>query len=680
MSAYAALQKMTDRSELHYGVGGASDDNDNENETLGYVRNTSDEEDEEPEPEVPITTTVTPNFIRTPSVGPRINNFISFSNFLPNDDNFLIFQDHIIIGLKANEYILINGQCQMTIQRGAIMINTGHYVYAHPERSIRIISSPSQALPIVSSTQVVDRNGLVDTKTEENKHLFSSDYKSVVRLDTFYTGLEKIGSYHPPFKRFFFNSLTNDDETSNEYERLFKTYSFEIILRDQGAIGLSIEKLWLDQIQSLIRDTQEDLLPKTIMIIGNKNSGKSTLSKTLLNSLILLNQSTVSYLDLDPGQSEFSIPYCLSLTNHSKPIIGINIPNHTDDEERISYYYGFTTPQSQPSRYISIIKTLFDEYNHLYKPKGNHLIINTPGWIKGYGKEILNELTSFINPDQLILLSNSLDIESVDNTDNLSGLTYQNSRCFQGIYQTSKYSPSQLRMFNKLAYFHQVGKMKFDFDSHILLHSPLKVSYKTTTSPQDFKGVDMVSVLNYDTGLNFELNDLVSMVEASIMGLYLIDHEYFASFETILKKLDEYRHLPQYLNSTDYFDVIDYGSQNNIFMGLCMVHSINTKDHFFNLYLHDEMKKKLKVRMAEKNYKLLLVKGDGDIPSPELLMTDMLLKQQDDIKKLSKRRKKNPDASDKDVMKIPYVTFENKSKFGGTWKTRRNVMRRSHQR
>lgn len=679
MSAYAAMQKMSGVSSVLYG---ASEDSDNEkeNETIGYLRNSSDEEVEETEiPTIP-TTTPTLNIIRTPSIVPRVNNFICESNFIPNDDNFIVFHDHIIIGLKANEYILINGQCKMTIQRGAILINTGHYVFAHPDNCVPIIASQSQSLPIISSTQVVDRSGIKDTKTEENIHLFSSNYKSVIKLETFYTGLEKIGAYHPPFKRFFYSNSIGEDDELTEYERLFKTYSFEVVLRDRGCIGISIEKLWLNQIQLLIADLNEDLVPKIIMIIGNKNSGKSTLSKTLLNSLILENQNAVSYLDLDPGQSEFSIPYCLSLTNHTKPIIGMNIPKASKDEDSISHYYGFTTPQSQPSQYVSIIKALFQEYERTFKPRGNHLIINTPGWIKGYGKELLHELTAFINPNQLILLSNNTDSDNMDNSDNLNGLTFQNSRCFQGIYQTSKYSPFQLRMFNKLSYFHQTADLKFDFNSHILLCSPLKISYETANSPKDFKGINMISVLNYDTELNFELTDLLSMIDSSIMGLYLIDHEYYSSLRSSIKKLADCHYLPQYLNSTDYISLINYSSSYNVFMGLCMVHSINTTDEYFNIYLPNNSLIQLTQMMTKQDYKLLLVKGDGDIPSPELLMSDMLLRQQDDIKKLNKRRKKNPNVDDEDVLKIPYVTFENKNKIGGIWKTRRNVMRRSHQR
>lgn len=115
-------------------------------------------------------------------------------------------------------------------------------------------------------------------------------------------------------------------------------------------------------------------------------------------------------------------------------------------------------------------------------------------------------------------------------------------------------------------------------------------------------------------------------------------------------------------------------------MGLCMVHSINTKDEFFNIYLPGHNQHRLTEMITKRDYKMLLVKGDGDIPSPDLLMFDMLLKQQEDLKRLNKKRKKNPNVDDKDVLKIPYVTFENKNKIGGIWKTRRNVMRRSHQR
>lgn len=79
-----------------------------------------------------------------------------------------------------------------------------------------------------------------------------------------------------------------------------------------------------------------------------------------------------------------------------------------------------------------MIEELFNHYQTKFSQR-NHLIINTPGWVKGYGKELLNQITKIINPDKLILLSNNLNQEYPDNANilqdfNLSIIIY-NSWC-----------------------------------------------------------------------------------------------------------------------------------------------------------------------------------------------------------------------------------------------------------
>ncbi|CUM64495.1 uncharacterized protein PRCAT00002100001 [Priceomyces carsonii] len=564
------------------------------------------------------------------------------SNFTPNDDNVIVDADNIIVGLKVNEYILLNGQCTLTIQRGAILINKKHYLHAG-DTGYDIICSTAQALPIISSTQVLDRTSIKDTKTKENLHLFSSDYKSVVKLQNFYTGLQDIGKYYSPFKNMFHSNIIEED--LSEFEKLFQTYSFEIILR-HGFNGLDIGKTWSTGLDNLLnnmdsQDAECHTDSQVIMVIGNKNSGKSTLTKTIANELILNRQRIVSFLDLDPGQSEFSVPYCLSLTTISKPIFGLAFPNTENN-----CYYGFNTPQIHPGRYVAIAKSLIETFFKYYKPKGYHLVINTPGWIKGYGKELLTEITSLANPDQLITLGGN----------GIEDLTFKNHMEFPGIFQTSKYSPSQLRTFNKLTYFHQLdndGSLRFSFENHLLVQSPLRLSYETLSPLQ---GINLVSVLGYDIGISFDIKDLLLMIDSSIMSLYVIEEEVFSTIESL--KVG-YENFPRYLN----YKQLDELTESK-FIGLCMIHSINQEEQYFNLYLPPQPLKELKYHLLN-NYKLLLIKGDGEIPTTEMLNDDIVFAYYK-----AKKKNKNP--------KIPYISWENQNRVGGIWKVRRNVMRRSH--
>lgn len=680
MSAFAALKSLDSMASI------LQDDVDDSDQIIGYLKNSSDDDvDEDVDEEDVIREGARSNPLPTVSPVPqfkRPGGFIPIfeSNFTPNEDNFLVNNSgkEIIIGLKQGEYLVVNGQADLKIQRGAILINNCHYHYAHPDHSYRIIASQSQSLPIIASAQVLDRScGILDSKTVDNEHLFHSDYKSVITLSSLETGLEDIGKYCPPLKRFFYNK--NDEEQvqlessisflNHPDVEYLRNFSFEIVLDNKGMTGLSLDRSWVNKIKELSRYDENDTSSTITLVIGNKNSGKSTFSKSLLNNFFVDGNREVSYLDLDPGQSEFSDPYCLSISSYKRPIFGINIDK--GNKHGLTEYYGFTSPQLQPNLYLAIIKKLFRFYQE--HQSGNHLIINTPGWIKGLGKELLESITIYINPTHLVYL-NGLGIlleSNVEADATLEGLTFQNLHVLPGMYQVSKYSPAQLRTFNKLIYFHKnesTTSPSYNFNSHLLHTAPIKISYQTDPNDHNFSGVNAVSVSNFDVSLQFDHNDLLLMVDSSIAGIYLIENEQFFS-----NKFQLGAKLPLYINSTDFFnETVSHGSY--LFMGLCMIHSVNKEKQYFNVYFPEgKVVIKLKEMIKVGGYKLVLVKGDGDIPSQEILMPELVQQQISSLKKLKKSN-----SNVQDMKKMPYVSFIAGNKVGGVWKIRRNIMRRSH--
>lgn len=687
MSAFAALRDLGVSSLM------SSRGSDEEDGPIMYQQNTSDEEEQSDQEAQetqdsgslkPVSlmgsrsnsTSVLPSPV-TQGRRPVPASFVYESKFTPNCDNLVVMDDHVIIGLKPHEYIVLNGQAKLTIQRGAVLVNNCHYFFAHPDKTYEVLATQSQSLPVIASTQVLDRSsGIEDTKTAENEHLFNSDYKSVIVLEDYHTGLEDIGLYSPPLKRFFYN-LEVEEAEGVEASIGFALpnqpvipldFSFEVLLQNKGLTGLYIDRTWRDKVNEL--NMMED--PSVTMVIGNKNSGKSTFAKALLNGFVSKN-APVLYLDLDPGQSEFSMPYCMSLTSVDREVLGINIPLSVIDDSTAttSLYYGFTTPQLQPTRYLEIVKALWQVYDQVHRPRGSHLIINTPGWIKGFGKQLLDEITALARPDSLVYLTSSGILDPTDET--LDALTYSQVHTLPGMYQVSKYSPAQLRTFNKLTYFHQQrqngGITKFQFREHLLTSPPMRISYQLDKSDHSFVGINGVSILNYDTGLQFNQQDLLLMLDASIVGLYLVDNELFMALLT----LQEMPGRPLYLNSNSLEELVRPNDSHNIFMGLCMIHSINKHEQYFNVYFPNESNvSKIKERLQD-GYKLIFVKGDGDLPVPEVLMPQLVQQQLDIFKK---QRKNKP----VEQTKMPYVSFESKNKVGGVWKIRRNVMRRGHQR
>lgn len=604
MSAFAALQSGNVFAE-------------DEDDVITYDKN-SDDENNQQEP------------IRQPSPEtPSIR-----LNFVSNADKVIYNNDDVLVGLQVNESIMVSGQFKLVVERGAIHINNIHYY--HAPQVFDVIQANVQSLSLISSTQVVNSDDVEDFVTEDNEHLFSSDYKSVIRLVNLNTGIDGIARYYLPFKNMFKLS-----------DSMFQNYSFELITETSNMEVINYDKSWINRLLLISQATIDP--PMTYMVIGNKNSGKSTALKSLLNCFV--EKNVVSVLDLDPGQSEYSVPYCLSITNHNKPIIGYN---HHMDGEDIHYFYGFTTPQSNPDLYISIVKQLYHDYVTKLAPKGHLLLVNTPGWVKGYGKQLLVEITGLINPHNLIYLTSGPG--DVNSDDILMGLTYQDLIPSRGTFIKAKYSAGDTRTLNKLLYFHRELPLKYNFH-HTLERLPVKISYQT--GPDHVTGINLVSVLNHDLHINFDSNDLPLMLDVCIVGVYAIEDEYYHI------NSQKFNHTsptnPPYLNACDYNEFIS--STEVKFIGLAMVHSINVHDTYFNLYFPPNNSIQELKTLTSQNYKLMLVKGEGDIPSSELLMPELMNQFQESYLKT------------KHLSKFPYISYNNK--ISGTWKIRRNVMRRS---
>lgn len=692
MSAYAALKALKYPSSLQSGSNNESDADDDD--VLSYQPNSSDDDDVYQDNNNMSnnknnynsnnnSNTIINNFSQnTPPIKSTDFNLVFLSNFTPNNENLIVENDFILIGLKSHESILINGQCKFSIERGASLVNNIHYISSTDVNNLHtLIASTSQSLPIISSTDIINSKTPSSSNVSDKFQSFPSHYINIIKIQNLFTGLEKVGDYHSPFKSFFHNSNSDNnfdeyyDSESDKFSKFFEKFSFQIVYNNNTSLsGINVQSSWLNGINSLISDIYQ---PKIFIIIGKKNSGKSTFSKILLNSLILKENHDCSYLDLDPGQSEFSNPYTLSITNVSKPIFGLNIPSTLNNEDVYSHYYGYTSPQQEPNHYLTIIKRLFEHYKSNNESKRNHLVINTPGWIKGFGKELLNDITDLIKPDNLVYLTNDQDDDDlIETSEILDSLTFNEVLKLPGIHKSSKYSPAQLRMFNKLRYFHESGKLLYNFNDHLLKKSPLRLSYQTSDSDSDFKGINAMTVFNYDTKFNFNIDDIFLMLEASIVGVYMINPTLYTKLSPLITKPKRGSDLPMYLDSTKLTNLFQNDSTFQ-FIGLSIIHSININNHYFNLYFPTSNSIHLRIKsLLEQDFKLILVKGEGDIPSCEMFLPELINQQQ-----ISRKRLLDGDDSEIDqISELPYISFENKSKVGGVWRSRRNVMRKNQQR
>ncbi|KAG6553764.1 hypothetical protein Mapa_004679 [Marchantia paleacea] len=152
-----------------------------------------------------------------------------------------------------------------------------------------------------------------------------------------------------------------------------------------------------------------------VAVCGAKSSGKSTFGRFLLNHL-LNSYESVGYLDTDVGQPEFTVPGCLSLHILRKPVFGSPIL-HLQNPER-SFFYGDNSPKSDPEMYCRSIEALYDYFQQNYGVKktarssnddksGIPLIINTHGWLKGVGYDVLVNILRHTSPTHLVHINSN---------------------------------------------------------------------------------------------------------------------------------------------------------------------------------------------------------------------------------------------------------------------------------
>ncbi|XP_072966712.1 polynucleotide 5'-hydroxyl-kinase NOL9-like [Typha angustifolia] len=188
-------------------------------------------------------------------------------------------------------------------------------------------------------------------------------------------------------------------------------------------------------------------LPPIVLVCGPGNSGNSTFSRLLLNTL-LKRYKKVGYLDTDVGQPEFTPPVCVSLHIVDGQTADLTILCWKDTGEvrnlyqilfsyQFLYELGFLMEASlyfsldssflvmserNPEAHLNYIFRIYDyflsEYSQFCKPDSPGkpmlpLIINTSGWVKGIGYDMLVEVLQNMYPTNVVSVRTSLESKNL---------------------------------------------------------------------------------------------------------------------------------------------------------------------------------------------------------------------------------------------------------------------------
>jgi polynucleotide 5'-hydroxyl-kinase GRC3/NOL9 len=167
-----------------------------------------------------------------------------------------------------------------------------------------------------------------------------------------------------------------------------------------------------------------------VVVCGAKHVGKSTCIRYAVNRLLSHSVKTVALLDCDMGQPEMSPPGMLTLTLVDTPLL--SPPHHhmvigetsiVAKQHEDAYFYGHTTSKADPSLFIQCISKLLQSYLQLveerYGGDESHLplVVNTDGWVKGMGFEVLTATLDAIGPNHVIQLVGEVRSKMFDLTE-----------------------------------------------------------------------------------------------------------------------------------------------------------------------------------------------------------------------------------------------------------------------
>jgi hypothetical protein len=190
---------------------------------------------------------------------------------------------------------------------------------------------------------------------------------------------------------------------------------FQIVLDDLGAAGvmpLSIPTEWIRAVDSAFPSSKISHMnapAPSVVVCGAKGVGKSTLCRYLVNRL-LRSYNQVALLDSDVGQPELTPPGLVSLSLVHEPLLAPPHMNMMCSARHLAMYYvGAHSPKQEPLLYSSCAGAAAEEYKkHCFgsisDPRSIPLVVNTLGWVKGMGEDLLWAVIRAVSPRCVIKL------------------------------------------------------------------------------------------------------------------------------------------------------------------------------------------------------------------------------------------------------------------------------------
>ncbi|TPX36291.1 hypothetical protein SmJEL517_g01423 [Synchytrium microbalum] len=346
----------------------------------------------------------------------------ALSTFLPTSSTFVTdtSSEIAVLAMRSDETLCFKGSILVCPLRGSISVMgarihadkqvaqaTLQSPYALPSTKLhlhRILSPKTNSLLVIkaestTSSEAIERKETtwsIDNKTQQrislllNKLKPDSDMTVVLVKSCICDAIESLEGCMPQFNNLFTGS------ESGCYDSGIRGF---VPMVGPAAASLSAVKVpnsWTDAVNQVLNGPET----QTVCVIGSKHVGKSTFARYLTNSL--LNQyAALSYLDADLGQPELSPVAVVSLHTVSNYLLGPPF-THLDSTTSKSVFLGASSPKDEPDAYLDALSELVRERNENDESRTIPCVVNTSGWVKGMGFDLLSHFILTLKPTHII--------------------------------------------------------------------------------------------------------------------------------------------------------------------------------------------------------------------------------------------------------------------------------------
>ncbi|KAM9350837.1 polynucleotide 5'-hydroxyl-kinase NOL9 [Symphorus nematophorus] len=313
-------------------------------------------------------------------------------------------QNHAVLVMQKDQTLCFRGKCFLTCLYGRVEVMG--FTIEGGQQSYPLFSPASHCPLTIRALESSDHTR--DNRTEAasilRKYLPSASRKLLKRVMP-NSSIILLEPMETPLTRFL-SSFTDLNELFSPLMSELMSAVLDTPLNGLGMIplvstieGQNMSKSYTHALHEVVSACRGDMDGcAVIFVCGTKNVGKSTFIRTLINTL--LNHTTsVDYLEGDLGQTEFTPAGCLSLTTVREPLLGPPFTHQCTPEHMI--YYGQSSCESDLDRYLESLKTLWRRRS---QSRETPVIINTMGWVKGFGFQLLVDMIRFFPVSHVVQL------------------------------------------------------------------------------------------------------------------------------------------------------------------------------------------------------------------------------------------------------------------------------------